>query len=68
VVKQDAEKRDAEARARIEQLRAEALKLERGIEERARGRAAVELACKNQGDVIGRMIEFLPSGGGTEGT
>src|SRR5437667_2282410 len=29
VVKQDAEKRDAEAHARIEQLRAEALKLER---------------------------------------
>jgi hypothetical protein len=68
VVKQDAEKRDAEARARIEQLRAEALKLERSIEDRARGRAAVELACKNQGDAIGRMIDFLPSGGGTEGT
>ncbi len=68
VVKQDAEKRDAEARARIEQLRAEALKLERGIEDRARGRAAVELACKNQSDAIGRMIGFLPSGGGGEGT
>src|SRR5438067_1440508 len=36
VVKQDAEKRDAEAHARIEQLRAEALKLERAIDERAR--------------------------------
>lgn len=67
VVKQDAEKRDAEARGRIEQLRAEALKLERAIEDRARARAAVELACKNQSDATGRMIEFLPSGGGTEG-
>lgn len=66
VVKQDTEKRDGEARARIEQLRADALKLERGIEDRARNRAAVELACRNQGDSIGRMIEFLPAGGGTE--
>src|SRR6266850_5785073 len=57
VVKQDAEKRDADAHARIEQLRAEALKLERAIEERARARAGVELACKNQGESIGRMIE-----------
>jgi len=67
VVKQDAEKRDADAHARIEQLRAEALKLERAIEERARARAGVELACKNQGESIGRMIEFLPVGGGTQG-
>jgi hypothetical protein len=66
VVKQDSEKRDAEARAHIEQLRAEALKLERGIEDRARTRAAVELACKNQGDAVGRMIDFLPAGGTEE--
>jgi hypothetical protein len=66
VVKQDTEKRDAEARAHIEQLRAEALKLERGIEDRARTRAAVELACKNQGDAVARTIDFLPAGGGTE--
>jgi hypothetical protein len=66
VVKQDTEKRDAEARAHIEQLRAEALKLERGIEDRARTRAAVELACKNQSEAVGRMIDFLPAGGGTE--
>ena len=66
VVKQDAEKREAEARARIEQLRAEALKLEQGIEDRARGRTAVEFACKNQGDAVGHMIDFLPPGG-TEG-
>jgi len=66
VVKQDAEKRDAEAHARIEQLRAEALKLERAIDERARARAGVELACRNQGEAIGRMIDFLPAGGGTE--
>jgi hypothetical protein len=61
VVRQDAEKRDAESRARIEQLRADALKLENAIEERARSRAAVELACRNQGAAVGRMLEFLPA-------
>ena len=61
VVKQDADKRDAEAHARIESLRAEALKLEHAIKERARSRAAVELACKSQGDAVGRMLDFLPA-------
>lgn len=61
VVKQDADKRDAEAHARIESLRAEALKLEHAIEERARSRAAVELACKSQGDAVGRILDFLPA-------
>jgi len=61
VVKQDAEKRDAESHARIESLRAEALKLEHAIEERGRSRASVELACKSQSDAIARMVDFLPA-------
>ena len=61
VVKQDADKRDADAHARIESLRAEALKLEHAIEERARNRQSVELACRTQSDAVGRLIEFLPA-------
>jgi hypothetical protein len=61
VVRQDAEKRDAESHARIEALRAEAMKLEHSIEERGRARASVELACKTQSDSVGRMVEFLPA-------
>ena len=67
VVKQDADKRDAEAHARIEQLRADALKLERAIEDRAKQRAGVELACRNQGELVGRMIDFLPATAGGTG-
>ena len=61
VVKQDADTRDAEAHVRIESLRAEALKIEHAIEERARSRASVELACKTQSEAVGRMIDFLPA-------
>src|SRR4051812_37867655 len=64
VVKQDADKRDTDAHARIEQLRAEALKIERTIEDRAKQRAGVELACRNQSELVGRMIDFLPAGAG----
>jgi hypothetical protein len=64
VVRQDADKRDAEARARIESLRAEALKLERAIEERARSRAGVELACKKQNDAVSRIAGYLPAAAG----
>jgi hypothetical protein len=66
VVRQDAEKRDAEARARIESLHAESLKLERAIEERARNRASVELACNKQGETVGRMLSFLPAAAAAE--
>ncbi len=61
VVKQDADKRDAEAHARIESLRAEALKLEHAIEERASSRASVELACRTQSAAVGRLTDFLPA-------
>ena len=61
VVRHDAEKRDADARSRIDALRAEALKLERAIEERARGRAGVELSCKMQSDAVSRMVAYLPA-------
>lgn len=60
VFRQDTEKRDGEARARIEALRAEAARLERSVEERARARASVEQACKAQGDAVGRVAGFLP--------
>ena len=61
VVKQDTDKRDGEARTRIEALRAEALKLEHVIEERARSRAAVELACGNKAEAIERLSIYLPA-------
>jgi hypothetical protein len=61
VVRHDAEKRDADARARIESLRAEALKLERAIEERARARAGVELSCKMQSDAVSLILGYLPA-------
>jgi hypothetical protein len=61
VVRHDAEKRDADARARIESMRAEALKLERAIDDRARGRAGVELSCKMQSDALSRIVEYLPA-------
>lgn len=60
VVRQDSDKRDAEAHARVETLRAEAMKLERSIEERARATASVELACRAQSELVGRAVEFLP--------
>ena len=60
VSRQEVEKRDAEGRTRIEALRAEALKLERTAEERARTQASLELACRNQSEAVGRMIDFLP--------
>ena len=66
VVKQDADKRDAEARVRIESLRADALKLERAIEERARTRAGVELACRNKSEAVARTSQYLPAPAGRE--
>ena len=61
VTRQDVAKRDEEGRARIESLRAEALKLEHAAEERARAQASLELACKIQSESVGRMIDFLPT-------
>jgi hypothetical protein len=64
VVRQDADKRDADARARIDSLRSEALKLERAIADRARNRAGVELACKKQNDAVSRIAGYLPAAPG----
>lgn len=66
VVRQDSDKRDTDARARIEALRADATKLERAIQERARATASVELACRSQSELIGRAVEFLPEAKATE--
>ena len=67
VVKQDADKRDAEARAKVESLRAEALKLEHAIEERSRSRAGVELACANKSEAVARVAQYLPAAAGPTG-
>jgi hypothetical protein len=67
VVKQDTDKRDGDARAKIESLRAEALKLEHAIEERARSKASVELACNNKSEAISRIGQYLPAPAGPTG-
>lgn len=59
VTHQDLEKRTAEGHKRLAELRAELEKVQRGLEERARGQAGVELACKNQKELIGRVVSFF---------
>jgi hypothetical protein len=59
VKRQDLEKRTVEGQKKLAELQAEMEKVQRALEDRAREQAGLELGCRNQKEVVGRVVSFF---------